>query len=409
MTLHTDAPAETGVVSARAQELIDRIDAIADELESEGPPSEELGKLTERAIELLNSTGVSGAFLAEELGGVGMYPGEALPALERVAYIDGSIGWVNTIFASAGHMLGYVSKETGLELLAKGQPLFGAVSNGAGKAVPVEGGFRVSGKYRYASGSLHADYMFVPAMLVVDGEPVQGPAGNATYLVPTSEIDFGEGWDTIGLRATGSVDFSFSDVFVPADHVLDMFGPSKVGGREAGGGMLLLIQLMHLGFATGITRRIIDEMSKYANTPPSRPGAPLLAESPRFRIEFAEHDLAARAAKLLVSDVLADVDATLRAGEPVSRHQIAMVMGASVHMHNVARDVAQWAFRRGGGVALRNGTLQRAIRDAMAGTQHFICDDSHLNDVGFELLGAPDNYVWLGFELGPIPEGMPGH
>lgn len=407
MTITSDAP-PFSAAGSRSQEILDRIEDIAAELEAEAAPTEAQAKLTDRAVELLVSAGVTKVFLPEELGGMGMYPGEAMPVLDRVSYVDGSIGWVNTIFAAAGHMIGYVSEDSARRLFESGQPLFGAVSNGAGTAEAVDGGWKVSGSFRYASGSKHADYMFCPAQKIVDGQPLPPPAGAGMFLIPTAQITFGEGWDTIGLRGTGSVDFSFEDVLVPVDHELNFFGPPALGGRAAAGGMFLLIVLMHLGFATGITRRILDEIKEFANRPATRPGAKRVAEGERFRVEYAQKYLAARAAKASVDLALADIDATLRAGERVSRRQTTILMGSSIHAHDVARDVAQWAFRRGGGVALRSGTLQRAIRDALAGCQHFIVDDSHLIDIGFDLLGAPDNYMWLGLDLVPVPGTTPG-
>ena len=383
--------------------VMEKIAAIADELEAEAVPSEELGKLTDRAVALLQGADVTKVFLATELGGMGMYPGEAFPILDRVSQVDGSIGWVNTIFAAAGNVVGFLSEDASRELYRDEEPLFGVVSNGGGQAVKVDGGWRVTGAWRYASGSKHASYIFCPAMKVVDGEMVPMPAGYGFFLVPTSQISYGGGWDTLGLRATGSVDVSCADAFVQEKHVANLFAPPQLGGRAAAGGFFVLVSLMHLGFATGITRRLLDEIALFANRPATRPGAKPVAEGERFRVEYAKKEMEAAAARALVVEVLADIDDTLRDGGSVSRRQTSMLKGASIHAHDVARDVATWAFRRGGGVALRDGALQRAIRDALAGCQHFIVDDSHLAGVGHDLLGAPDNFVWMGVDFVELP------
>ncbi|GAA1467159.1 acyl-CoA dehydrogenase family protein [Microbacterium thalassium] len=378
-----------------------KLESVATALAAEAAETEAQQKLTDRAIELLIEAGVTRVFLPKELGGMGLFPGEALPILDRVARIDGSIGWVNTIFAAGGHMIDYLEYEPAREIIDSGEPLFGAVSNGAATAVAVDGGWSLTGSYRYASGSKHARFIFTPAQKLVDGEPVQGPP--AMFAVPTSEISYGEGWDTIGLRGTGSVDFTFTDVFVPAAHEAVVLGAPILGGDEALGGVGLLIPLMHLGFATGITRRILDDAAANANRPPSRPGAKRQADNDRFRIEYAQLEMKARAARALVTEVLADIDDTLREGCGLSREQTSMLMGANIHTHDIAREVAEWAYRRGGGTTLRAGDAQRAIRDALAGVQHFIVDDSHMSNVGWDLLGAPDNYIWMGPTFGPIP------
>lgn len=397
MTLTSDTVSTTDLV----KDTLKRLEDVAAELQAEAAATEEDQKLTDRAVELLIDAGVTRVFLPRELGGMGLYPGEALPILERVAQIDGSIGWVNTIFAAGGHMIDYLEYDPAKEIIDSGEPLFSAVSNGGATAVAVEGGWELTGAYRYASGIKHARFVFTPAQKIVDGEPVVGPP--AMFAIPTSEIHLGEGWDTIGLRGTGSVDFTFTDVFVPAEREAVVLGSPILGGNEALGGAGLLIPLMHLGFATGITRRLLDEVAANANRASSRPGAKAQAANDRFRIEYAQHVLKAKAAHALVTEVLADVDETLRDGCGLSREQTSMVMGANIHAHDVAREVAEWAYRRGGGVSLRAGDFQRTIRDALAGVQHFIVDDSHLIGVGWDLLGAPANYIWMGPMFGPIP------
>lgn len=400
MTLTAETHQELDNAETVAQ-IMRKLEEIAPALQAEAAATEEGQKLTERAIELLVDAGVTRVFLPKELGGMGLFPGEALPILDRVAQIDGSIGWVNTIFAAGGHMIDYLEYEPARAIIDSGEPLFGAVSNGAASAVAVDGGWKLTGSYRYASGSKHARFIFAPAQKIVDDEPVGGPP--AMFAIPTSEIKYGGGWDTIGLRGTGSVDFTFTDVFVPADHEAVVLGSPILGGDEALGGVGLLIPLMHLGFATGITRRILDDAAANANRPPSRPGARRQADSDKFRMEYAQQEMIARAAKALVAEVLKDIDDTLRDGCGLSRSQTSALMGANIHAHDVARSVAEWAYRRGGGITLRAGDAQRAIRDALAGVQHFIVDDSHMVNVGWEMLGAPGNYIWMGPTFGPIP------
>ncbi len=386
-------------------DIIKKIEAIADDLEAEAVPSEELGKLTDKAVELMFSSGIVDTYLPKKLGGMGLYPGEAIPILERVSYIDGSIGWVNTIFSSAGLLVNYLSDEILNEFSSQDEVvMFGAVSNGKGTAELTEDGWKISGNYRYASGIKHAQYVFTPAMKIIDGKPVPPPQGMGYFLVPTSEIELQGGWDTIGLRATGSVDFSVKDCVVPKDYELNVFAPPKTGNRAIAGGLVLNIPIMHLGFALGITKRILDEIKVFSNRKPPVPNVSSLAEKETFRIEYSQKYMAMKSARALVKEVMDDIDNTLRKGEQISTRQKSMVHAISIHSHEVARDVANFAFKRAGGTSLRKGVLQRLIRDAIAGCQHFIVNDSHYNNIGFDLLGAPDNYGWTGvFQFGPLP------
>jgi len=394
--------------SERARAWIARIDAVAEELEREAPKAERLGRLSDRTIEILRELDVSGLLLPEALGGHGFYPGESLPVLERMGYLDGSLGWLSTIFASSGPLLAFLEPDHARALLQEGEhiPLFAASGAPNGRAVPVEGGYRFSGSYSYSSGGLHADWVFCNGVVMDGDRPKAGPDGAPLpprmFLLRAGEVVRGGNWDTIGLLGTGSVDFTVDDVFVPESRAIDLFGRPVLDAPQVQGGFLVTVQLMHLSFACGSSRRILDEISRVLAKPSARNGGASLADDPRFRVEFAELELAQRASRALVGNVWAELDALLAAGEVPSRRLYTLLRGSNIQMHNVLRDIANWAFRRGGGTTLRQGTIQRAIRDAWAGTQHQIVDDRGLIAVGQELFGVPDDWGWLGIELGPL-------
>ncbi len=386
-------------------DILAKVEEISGALEEEAAPSEELGKLTDKAVDLLFSTGMPQAYIPKELGGKGLFPGEAQSFLSRVAYYDGSLAWVNTIFACAGLMVSYLPEDVSEELFSGGKRIsFSAVSNGQGTAVKTDDGWVVSGRYRYASAIKHATHVFMPAMKIIDGNPVPPPFGMGFFLIPIEAVTDRGNWDTIGLQATGSVDIEVKDHLIPLTHEVDVMSPPKRGGRAVSGGMNVLIPTMHLGFAIGTAERLLDEMKTVGNKKPPVPGAKSIGEKDPFRIEYAQHAMKAAAARALVDDVMESVDNTLRKGEQLSTRQSTMLRAVNIHAHDVTRDIAEWAFQRGGGDALREGRLQRIIRDTLAGCQHFFANDQNYVNVGFELMGAPDDHMWLGlFDFGPMP------
>lgn len=392
--------------AAAVAKALEDIAHIAQELEVEAPLSEGLGKLTDRAVELLFSNGIHNLYAPKELGGLGLYPGEALPVLKRIAYIDGSIGWVSTIFAAGGLLINYLAPEVSDSILASDDNIcFGAVSNGQATAELGPDGWKISGNYRYGSGVKHANYVFMPAMKIVNGEPLPMPQGMGFFLVPASALALAQGWDVLGLKATGSVDFSVKNLQLPHNHETHVMAPPARGGRAASGGLTVLIPIMHLGFALGIVERLLDEMKAVAGKKPPMPGAPSMGETDYFRTEFARKYAEAKSAEAWVTQVMADIDETLRQGRGMTTRQHTLLRAVNIHAHEVARDIANWAFKRSGGVALRDGTLQRTIRDALAGCQHFIASDTHYVNVGFDLIGAPEDFTWLGlFAFGPAPK-----
>ncbi|MFD8717631.1 acyl-CoA dehydrogenase family protein [Streptomyces sp. NPDC059629] len=167
-------------------------------------------------------------------------------------------------------------------------------------------------------------------------------------------------------------------------------------------GLLSLVHLARLAWASGTARRLLDEIAAHASGD-AKPGATRLADNPVFRTEYADLELAYRSARALGAEVAAEIDATLARGELLSRRQSTLLAGAGVHLHGICRDLALWAFNKCGGTALRAGKLKRAIRDALSGCQHAVAGRSQLTDVGHELIGAPPELQRIGTELGVIP------
>lgn len=82
-----------------------------------------------------------------------------------------------------------------------------------GKATPVEGGYRLSGRWAFSTGSEHCDWVFLGGLLPKkDGS---GALEHTTFLLPKSDYRIEENWNVIGLRGTGSNDIIVEDVFVP--------------------------------------------------------------------------------------------------------------------------------------------------------------------------------------------------
>ncbi|MER7180750.1 hypothetical protein ABT404_14930 [Streptomyces hyaluromycini] len=397
MTTTTDLADVTGTDSAAGRDrLLATLDAMADDLQAEGPACDDAGKLTERTVELLRDSGLGWMYVSKDLGGLALSPSDSAQVLERFAYIDGSISWTGGIFAGVGYLTAFFDKAVEKTLLADGVPNFSATAYPSGRAVRVEGGYRLTASYSYCSGLPNADYVLCNSFVFDGDQPVPGPP--VIFLVPASATTLRGNWDTIGLRGTGSVDFTVTDYFVPDHHAVPM-------SPRLAAGMLAMVHLGRQTWASGTTRRLLDEIAAFASRDP-KPGATRLADNPVFRTEYADFELAYRSARALGAEVFAEVDASVASGEPLSRRQTSLLAGASVHMHDICRDVALWAFNKGGGTALRAGTLQRVIRDAISGCQHAVISRSQLADIGHELIGAPPELQWLGTALVAMPPGL---
>src|SRR5271167_1201470 len=180
-----------------------------------------------------------------------------------------------------------------------------------GKAVPVNGGYRVSGRWSWASGIRHADW--VAGMTLVDG--ADGPYPRMTVF-PVGQVEIHDNWHVSGLKGTGSCDFSVADLFVPEAFTFDMrTWETKRGGPlyQLGLPGLLINELA--GFALGVGRRALDEIIQLARTKHRGYAKPTsLAERGVFQRSIGESDLRLRAARALAIEVFEKAWDTVCAG-----------------------------------------------------------------------------------------------
>ena len=132
-------------------------------------------------------------------------------------------------------------------------------------------------------------------------------------LIPRTQIDFRGNWDVIGLTATGSYDYVVEDVFVPEDFTYSLLEHTQQrGGTRFGVGLFAITAAGHAGFALGVGRRAVDEITRLANTRVRMAGFATIGTEQLFQHDLAVHDLALRAARALVFESFAEADAQAR-------------------------------------------------------------------------------------------------
>jgi alkylation response protein AidB-like acyl-CoA dehydrogenase len=350
--------------------------------------SEAAGELTEAVVSGLHDARIFAIFVPRSLGGLELTPTQGLEVLEEIAYADGSTGWVT--------MAACVSISTGAAFLGDEivRKYFGAArtpviaGHGApvGKAVRCEGGYMLSGNWSYGSGVKHAQYIHCGGM--VAGEPAP-----RIFVAPREHFEFGGNWDVIGLRATGSIDYTAKPFFVPeqASHATDCTAPRR-GEAFFSLGIRGMSSLCHSGFTIGLGRRILDELAIVAESKVGRFGR--LGDSESFLEKFGAAEAKLRAARAFLFETWHAIETTFAAGDPMTTRQATLHRLALNNLTWSTAELASFAFFAGGGAALRAGTLQRAFRDMQAAAQHATSAPAILRDCGRELAGLARGKIW---------------
>lgn len=145
---------------------------------------------------------------------------------EALAYADGSLGWAINLGAGANMFLGYLSKNTANELYENKKLWFAGSGAITGDAVETDGGYVLTGHWKYASGSLYATHFTANAYLYdKEKNPILDPNGQAVYrsfLFPAKEVEILNTWHTMGLRTSCSNDYKTNNCFVPKEHSFDL-------------------------------------------------------------------------------------------------------------------------------------------------------------------------------------------
>ena len=393
--------------------LIAKARALAPLFRAEAEANEAAGRLTERTIAALREGDYFGLLVPRCFGGAEARLTECLEIYEIISEADSSTGWV--LMASnvgTGSAAGYLPPKGAHAVFGDRAtiPIIAGEGGPRGRAEVDGDGFRLTGRWSYGSGVLHTEWLHTGAMIYQDGKPRLLPGTNIhemrTFIVPTRDCEFLGNWDSLGLRATASIDYAVKDLYVPEAFT---HSPNALVAQQGGNlfkiGIVGMSPLGHSGVALGIGRRVLDELRALANAEKGRPSAAFAERggSESFQVQYGAAEAKLRAGRAFCYDVWSDVEATLERGEDLSQRQFTLMRLSLNHLTTAVAEICTFAHKAGSGVSLRNGVLQRCFRDMFTATQHRIVSDYMLRECGRELLGLGEGKMWTSRGLADRP------
>ena len=370
--------------AADSRELYEALDAIAPQLEALSREAEIARRPPQALAALLKKARVPMAKIPREVGGYEIPPSEHVDYFARVAYLNPTAGWLSfNQNGSAGLAAATLPADSVATIFAQDSPLFAAVSAPTGTSTAVEGGYRVSGRWSYASGVHVAEWIVL--MTICDD-----PAGPLFVVLPRDAVELHDDWHVAALQGTGSVDVTVDDLFVPKAMTAHPFSQRRGGAQYLKIGYRGYVGGENVGFSLGVAQRMVDEIARMAPSKRRILAPHSLGERGAFQLELGRTDAALRAARAYVQSELD------RAMEIAERTEAALPedeqarLGAAIGF--ATESIIQAAMRlfpyAGAGALHLSNPIQRTFRDLVGSGQHIVATNETLEQWGQALMQA---------------------
>jgi alkylation response protein AidB-like acyl-CoA dehydrogenase len=388
-------------------EWVDRARSLAPLVEQRRDAAEDARHMPLDLADAMRERGLFALWTPAALGGPEMTIEGVVRVMEELGRLDGSVSWNSMISTNHSVLWSYLKPEVAAECLQGGRNVIaGTIAGGGtveapggGEAIPVPGGYRISGRWAFASGCHHADWMIGNGRILENGDYRRGPQGNValfSFIMQPSEVEILDTWYTTGMKGTGSHDIEATDVFVPAERVFPTLGASAHHPSPLYRVMIAVPWCASIaGVALGIGRDAIDTFLDIARNK----GANMMSRVPLSERETAhkivgECEGRLRSARSFLLETSRQVDEYIARGEDIPNEVGALQRCAAANASLAAADVTIAMFRLAGSTSFyASSRLDRCFRDVNTLTQHAVGG----------LAGATvSGRYWMGGPLTPI-------
>lgn len=370
--------------------LIDAARSAAPIIREHALDAEQAGRMSATVIDALLERGLFRLWVPEAYGGVEIDLVSALRVYEILSEADGAAGWTVMIGAGAGWFGGFLDPVAATEIFAPAEAVIAGSGAPTGIACPEPGGYRVSGRWSYASGAHHATWF--TANCSVEGRKSADGSGAPlirSIAVPAAAVRIHETWSVTGMRGTGSDDIEIEDIFVPDTHVFSAFDDAP---REAGPlyrvPFATIAELAFAAVALGVARNAMHEFRELARNKRPMGATTALLDDTDVQARYAHAEGAVGSARAFTFDLAAQAWETVSRGDAIDvRDQARIRLAAVDTVHRCAAAIDLLQARAGMSPLHSESVFGRAWQDLHAITQNAVVSAGLYAGVGRELLG----------------------
>ncbi len=373
-----------------AHDILEAARSLTPEIASRAEEIASQRRLPADLVGKLKSAGVFPMPMPTAWGGPEMTPRQQCEVVEILSSADASVGWCAKIGSDSGYLAAFLEERAARELFPDLDMIFAGQIPPNGRAERVPGGYRVSGRWRFGSGCMHAGVIGGGCFVFENGQLAMmknGPPGapeQRIVMAPASKWQIHDTWYSTGLAGSGSNDYSAESLFVPEEHTINAGLDSPI--RQGGPLYAYRGTLMYswAGVALGLARHALDAAltvtgsSKVLLPPPPRPAKMV----PSVRAALATAEMLLGAARAYSYETLDSIWTELQAGRELSPVLRRALMQSTM--------VTEMLFDTVGTTALYSKCpLDRLLRDSITMSQHGLLQEGMLESAGTVMVGEP--------------------
>jgi len=373
--------------SVRREELLSRTVSLLPAIRDRALETERLRQIPAETVTDLKQAGLLNIPTPQRYGGYEHDIDLMFEVAMTVGQACGSTGWCYSVWSIHNWMLGFWPEQAQDEYFATGpDTLSSSAFAPTGRLTPVDGGFKLSGRWEFSSGSDAATWALLGAM---------GQTGPCMVLVPREDYEIVDTWFVSGLKGTGSKDISVEDAFVPGHRIGAIMGDVRgnnayeLHGRDSY--RLPPMSLLPFTLCSPIVGMAEGAIEEFTNRLRGKTGQGRTAESVALQLRLAESAAEADAARLLVTTTTRDLIERASRGDFPDELAQATTRRRYSYIAKLCVQSVNRLFEASGGHSLfESEAMQRFHRDVHAGShQHALYWDNLAEGYGRAALGLP--------------------
>jgi alkylation response protein AidB-like acyl-CoA dehydrogenase len=385
------SPLKAGTL-ASAQERARAVQAV---LDKHGPEMDRRRELTQEVVDALAGQDLLRMLLPKSMGGQEVHLIDYCKANEALAWADASTAWfVNQSNVSMATSAASMPHEAAAAMF---EGPYAGLAWGArhdkSKAIRVDGGYRLTGTWSFASGGRHTRMLGAhSAVRNPDGTPHirYGRPDDRSFVFLRSQAKIIDDWHVLGLRGTGSDSYSVEDLFIPDAHApaRDVDDERREKGPIYPIGSTLLYAMGFCSVTLGLGRRMLESYTELARGKQSRAAPTIMARNNSIQREIGLLEAKLSAARAFLHEAVAQVYDASAAGTLDVDLRMRLRL-ATTYGINEATEASIACYRSAGTLAIsEKAPFERRLRDALSASQHLQGMLPHVEMVGRHLIGT---------------------